>query len=113
LDNYLEKEKPFLNNDFKLNDLAVVLGTNRQYLSQIINENYNKNFYTLINEYRIKEAIKMFSEEKHKQLSIMGVASSVGFNSKSTFNTLFKKYTGKTPSKYISEDLARVIDRKV
>ena len=104
LKKYLEEEKPYLNKDFKLNDLSIKLGTNRQYLSQIINETYNKNFYTLINEYRINEAIEMFSKQKHKNLTINGVANSVGFNSKSTFNSLFKKFTGKTPTQYIKEN---------
>jgi len=101
---YLEKEKPYLNNDLKLDDLSVALDTNRQYLSQIINETYNQNFFTLINNLRIEEAKKMFFNKKHKQLSIMGVANSVGFNSKSTFNTLFKKYTNLTPSQFIKEN---------
>ena len=101
---YLEKEKPYLNNELKLDDISNALETNRQYLSQIINETYNQNFYTLINTLRIEEAKKMFFNKKHKQLSIMGVANSVGFNSKSTFNTLFKKFTGKTPSQFIKEN---------
>jgi len=101
---YLEKEKPYLNNELKLDDLTQALDTNRQYLSQIINETYNQNFFTLINNLRIEESKKMFFNKKHKQLSIMGVANSVGFNSKSTFNTLFKKYTGLTPSQFIKEN---------
>jgi len=104
LKKYLDEEKPYLNNDLKLDDIANKLETNRQYLSQIINETYKQNFFTLINNYRINEAKKMFFNHKHKQLSIMGVANSVGFNSKSTFNTLFKKFTGKTPSQFISEN---------
>jgi len=104
LKKYLDEEKPYLNNDLKLDDIANKLKTNRQYLSQIINETYKQNFFTLINNYRINEAKKLFFNQKHKQLSIMGVANSVGFNSKSTFNTLFKKFTGKTPSQFISEN---------
>jgi AraC-like DNA-binding protein len=104
LKKYLNEEKPYLNNDLKLDDIANKLETNRQYLSQIINETYKQNFFTLINNYRINEAKKLFFNQKHKQLSIMGVANSVGFNSKSTFNTLFKKFTGKTPSQFISEN---------
>lgn len=104
LKEYIEKEKPYLNNNLRIDNLSQALNTNRQYLSQIINETYNQNFYTLINTYRVKEAKKMFLDEKHKQLSIMGVANSVGFNSKSTFNTLFKKYTGLTPSEFINKN---------
>lgn len=98
---YLEKEKPYLNSNLRINDLSQALNINRQYLSQIINEVYNQNFYTLINTYRINEAKQLFYEKKHKELSIMGIANSVGFNSKSTFNTLFKNLTGYTPSEFI------------
>lgn len=101
---YLEKEKPYLNSNLRLNDLSQALNINRQYLSQIINEVYKQNFYTLINTYRINEAKQLFYEKKHKELSIMGIANSVGFNSKSTFNTLFKKLTGNTPSEFISKN---------
>ena len=100
---YLEKEKPYLNSELRLDDLSNLMNTNRQYLSQIINETFNQNFYTLINNYRIEEIKSMFLENKHKQLSIMGIARSVGFNSKSTFNTLFKKHTGLTPSDFIKK----------
>jgi len=101
---HLELNKPYLNNNLKLDDIAKHIETNRQYLSQIINENFQQNFYSLINEYRIEESKKMLYEKKHKQLSIMGIAKSVGFNSKSTFNTLFKKSTGLTPSQFIKEN---------
>ena len=100
----LEEEKLFLDNELRLDVLAHKLDTNRQYLSQIINEVYDQNFYSLINRYRIEEAEKMFFNKMHKQLSIMGIANSVGFNSKSTFNTLFKQFTGKTPSQFIKEN---------
>ena len=104
LEKYLKFDKPFLNNHLKLDDIAKHLKTNRQYLSQVINETYHQNFYALINDYRIKESKKMFFDKKHKKLSIMGVANSVGFNSKSTFNTLFKKSTGLTPSQFIRKN---------
>ena len=104
LKDHLEQDKPYLSNNLKLDDIAKHIETNRQYLSQIINENFQQNFYSLINEYRIEESKKMFIEKKHKQLSIMGIAKSVGFNSKSTFNTLFKKSTGLTPSQFIKEN---------
>ncbi len=100
----LEEKKVFLDNDLKLDNLVVELDTNRQYLSQIINEIYGQNFYALINKYRIEESKKMFFNKKHKQMTIMGIANTVGFNSKSTFNTLFKKNTGKTPSQFIKEN---------
>ena len=100
----LEEEKLFLDNNLRLDDLVVRLNTNRQYLSQIINEVYEQNFYGLINKYRVDEVKKMFFNKQHKQMTIMGIANSVGFNSKSTFNTLFKKYTNKTPSQFIKEN---------
>ncbi|MFW9878957.1 MAG: helix-turn-helix domain-containing protein [Candidatus Thorarchaeota archaeon] len=59
-----------------------------------------QNFYTFINEYRIKEAIKMFTHPNYKEKSILDILYEVGFNSRSTFYSLFQKITGETPSAF-------------
>ncbi len=97
---FMEQEKLFLNNKLTIDVLSDKLKTNKKYLSQTINETYKKNFYSFVNEYRIKEAEKLLKSIESKKLSIEGIAKSVGFNSKSSFNSAFKKYTGLTPSSY-------------
>ncbi len=100
LKNIMTEKKPYLNEKLTISDLANMLNISRHHLTQIINENLNKNFYNFVNEYRIEEVKKMLLDDKKKHYSILAIAYECGFNSKSTFNTLFKKYTGITPSEY-------------
>jgi AraC-like DNA-binding protein len=72
----------------------------RHYITQVLNENYKKNFFTFINEYRVREVIERFSDQKFDHYTILAIAFDAGFNSKSTFNTIFKSQIGITPSKY-------------
>ncbi len=94
----MQQEKPFLSGDLTLDKLAKLLNTNRTYLSQTIKENTSSSFNDFVNEYRVDEARRMLSESEFEHLSIEGIANSVGFNSKSTFNKSFKQFTGITPS---------------
>ena len=97
----MEEKKVFLQNDLSLDDLAKQLNTNRTYISQIINDNFHTNFSNFINDYRVKEAKEIFLHSSHKYLTIEAIAQKVGFNSKSSFNTAFKKFTGLTPSNFM------------
>ena len=74
------------------------------HLSQIINQYEQKNFYDFVNAYRVEEFIQQASENPH--LSILAVALDAGFNSKSSFNSVFKKHKGITPSKYMADQTA-------
>ena len=96
----MENKKVFLDKDLSLEKMANYLDTNRKYISQIINEKYDQNVSNFINEYRIKEARQLLSDSEYKKLTIEGIATTVGFNSKSAFNISFKKITGITPSFY-------------
>ena len=98
---YLVKvEKIFINEKLSIEDIAIKLDTNSKYISQIINETFNKNFYNYINSYRIEEAKLMLKSELSDKYSILGIAQSVGFVSKSTFNVAFKRITGLTPTEF-------------
>lgn len=88
--------KPYLENDLKLGDLAQRLSISNHHLSQIINEHLHQNFSEFINYYRIKEAQELIM--KNKEAKIIGVAYDVGFNTKASFNSAFKKFTGTSPS---------------
>ena len=96
----LEKDKIFCNSKFTLEDFSKRLIIHKNHLSFIINNKLNKNFFQLVNEYRIKEAQRLLIDSKYDNLSIEGIAKTVGFNSKSVFNPIFKKYTEVTPSEY-------------
>lgn len=97
---YIEREKPYRKFSLTLGELAQKTGIPLNYLSQVINELLNKNFYEFINEYRINEAIKMLSDPGQKGKSMLDILFEVGFNSKSTFYTIFKQSTGMTPYAY-------------
>jgi YesN/AraC family two-component response regulator len=101
LDMLMRQQKLFLKAQLSLSELADKLGTNTTYLSKVINEHFNANLSNYLNKLRVREAQKMFAENKHLSITIEGIAGSAGFHSRSTFNTAFKKITGVTPSIYI------------
>jgi AraC-like DNA-binding protein len=92
-----EKEL-FRNPNVKLNDLAREINVSGHQLSQVLNEHMGKNFTLFVNEYRIGEACKMLSQ--HNNLTIEAIGDEVGFNSRSTFFSTFKRMKGVTPSAY-------------
>jgi len=96
-------QKPFLEAKLSLSDLAGQLNTSSNNLSQVINRQEEKNFYDFVNEYRVKEFIVRATNPENKNLNLLGIAYDSGFNSKSSFNEVFKKQTGKTPSRYLKE----------
>ena len=95
------EEKIYLNNKLTIEDVAKKLNTNRTYLSQIVNEKTGNNFNNFINKYRIQEAQICLLNDEIKAYNIEGIAQTVGFSSKSTFNGAFKKFTGLTPSEFM------------
>jgi AraC-like DNA-binding protein len=97
---YMEDKKPYLNPELTLTDLAQSTGIPRGQLSALINEGSGDNFYDFINKYRV-EQVKRFMAEPHMQhYSMLGLALEAGFKSKSTFNLIFKRFTGLTPTEY-------------
>ena len=100
---YMDGEKPYLDGDLTILDLSNKTGIPRHYITEILNEKYGRNFFTFINEYRVKEVINRINDPKFQHYTILAIAFDAGFNSKSTFNTIFKAHTGKTPSEYRNE----------
>ena len=96
----MEVEKPFLDFDLSLVKLAASMKISTHILSYVINNGFDENFYQFINRYRIEEAKKLMADLETNRLSLLGIGFSVGFNSKTVFNTTFKKVTGQTPSEY-------------
>lgn len=94
------KEKPFLNPNLTLNDLATLIKTPSHNVSKVIREGYQKNFFDFINWYRIEEFKNYVNLPKYQNYTLLGIAFEVGFNSKTAFNRAFKKMTGQTPSEY-------------
>lgn len=94
----MSSSKPFLEPDFSLPELAEQMKVTVHQLSQVINEGLGKSFFEMTAEYRIEEAKRLLREQAN--IKIEEIAGQVGYNSKSSFNTSFKKITGKTPSEW-------------
>jgi len=101
LDSLMREQKLYKQPQLSLTDLSGILETNTAYLSRIVNEHFNTNLSSYLNKLRVREAQRMFAENKQQSMTLEGIAGSVGFHSRSTFNTAFKKTTGVTPSVYI------------
>ncbi|RKY87855.1 hypothetical protein DRQ09_03790 [candidate division KSB1 bacterium] len=97
----MESEKLYLNPLLTLQDLAKKASIPSYYISQVLSRCLNKNFYDFVNGYRIEESKKILTNDSGVKKTILEVLYDVGFNSKSTFNTAFKKYTGMTPTEFI------------
>jgi len=96
----LETEKSFLNPQVSLTDLSEKLSVSTKQLSQVINQSFNKSFFDFINSYRIREVQQILKESKDDKLTVLEAMYQAGFNSKSSFNTAFKKETGLTPTEF-------------
>jgi AraC-like DNA-binding protein len=97
---FMKKEKPYLDVDLTIHDISAELDIPRHYLTQVINGMLGKNFYTFINEYRIEEVKKLLVSDDYSKYTLTSIAYDAGFNSKSSFNSVFKKSTGMTPSQF-------------
>lgn len=99
---YIEKDKPYLDNNLNLEQVTSQLNISRHWLSQVINDKLNTTFFDLINEYRVEEFKKRIINGDAQKFTVLGIALDCGFNSKASFNRVFKNQTGITPSSYIS-----------
>jgi AraC-like DNA-binding protein len=96
----METEKPYLDGELNLLKLSDLLQINIHQLSYLLNTGFNQNFFQFVNKYRIDLAKKLLLDNSQKKFSILGIAYESGFNSKTSFNTIFKKMTKLTPSEF-------------
>jgi AraC-like DNA-binding protein len=101
IEEYFEREQPYLNSGFSLSDLASALETNVKYLSEAIKLSGKANFISYINLYRINYVEKMIKEDKLKTFTMQTIYTQAGFNNQSTFNRVFKEKFDVSPSEYI------------
>lgn len=96
----MEPEKLYTDGSLTLQKLATKLSIPAQHLSQVVNEHLQQNILDFINTHRVEEAKRRLLDPERKHLSILAIAEDVGFNSKSSFNAVFKKHTNLTPSEF-------------
>ncbi|WP_190811164.1 AraC family transcriptional regulator [Flagellimonas sp. S3867] len=100
ISNQMKNEKYFLSSTASLSGLAKSINESSHHVSQVINEKLGLSFFELLASYRVEEAKEILNTEMGKKLTIEEIAERVGYNSKSAFNTAFKKITSHTPSSY-------------
>jgi AraC-like DNA-binding protein len=97
----MSTKKLYCENELSLSELAKHLNTQPNYLSQVINELEEKNFYDYINTLRIEEFKRLAVVPDNRKYTLLALAQQCGFNSKSSFNRYFKKVTGQSPSEFV------------
>ncbi|MBD0254944.1 MAG: helix-turn-helix transcriptional regulator [Cytophagales bacterium] len=102
----MTRAEPFLKNDLTIDELAQTTGIPRHHLSQVINDQFGMNFYDYVNTYRVEKAKSLLHSPRYRDQTILSLAFEAGFNSKTTFNTVFKKSTGLTPSQFANKTAA-------
>ena len=100
LSEYMEREKPYLNPTLSLRDLATAMDTYSHYITQVLNTVFNQKFYDFVNRYRVEEAERQLIDPLKANFTILAIAYDCGFNSKATFNRVFKEKNGITPTEY-------------
>lgn len=100
LNRHMEEERPYINPELTLYDLSSQLNLTKNELTDLLNNHIGKNFFAFVNEFRLNAVIRKFENPDFGHYTIIAIAYDCGFNSKSTFNSIFKQHTGQTPSEY-------------
>nr|WP_315257436.1 helix-turn-helix domain-containing protein [uncultured Flavobacterium sp.] len=100
LEKYMIDEKPFLDPSLTIQDISVAIDIPVRDLSLLINHKLEQHFYDFVNTYRIERAMNILKDASKNKVTVLEILYDVGFNSKSSFNTAFKKHTGYTPTEY-------------
>ncbi len=96
----MDKNQLYKNSKLQLRDISNAISIQQNQISEVLAQRLNTNYYDFINEYRVKEVIKLMGQKKYQDYKLLIIAKEAGFNSKTTFNTAFKKVTNQTPSVY-------------
>ena len=104
LEELMQNQKPYLNPNLNLGDLAFMLEMRPQVLSQLLSNRLSTNFYSFINKYRVDKCKALLKDPEYSNFSMEGIAKEAGFKSKSTFYARFKEFTGLTPLQYIESE---------
>lgn len=103
LKRHMEEEKPYLNAELKLADLANYINHPINEISQVLNQDLDQSFPDFINKYRVEDVKKLMGDKDYKKFTLLAIAQKCGFSSKTSFYRIFKKETGKTPADYLKE----------
>lgn len=107
----MDAEKPYLDCNLKYSDLAARLGISVRQLSRLLNEELGQNFNDFVNAYRIKEVQARLLDHTNGDHTLLAIALEAGFNSKTSFNRVFKDHTGMTPTEFLRKHQAGQIQQ--
>ncbi len=96
----MKERKPYLDGEVTAQSLSKQLGISANHLSQVLNQEQKQNFFDFVNSYRVEEVKAKMKDSQFRNFTLLAIALESGFNSKTSFNTIFKKFTGQTPSQY-------------
>ncbi|GAA4274913.1 hypothetical protein GCM10022258_42090 [Aquimarina gracilis] len=105
LEQVLHTDRPYLDEDLTLGKLAQQVSTKDKILSTLLNQYLNTTFYDLINKYRVDAVKEKINLDSYKNYSLFGIACECGFKSRTSFNRIFKKHTGFSPSEFKNNTL--------
>ena len=108
----MENDKAFLNSEITIQDIAKMLGTNRNCISRLINSYFEKTFPALLNEYRIKEAIRLLIDSRSSKFKLEAIGEMSGFKNRQVFHSVFKKETGLTPNDFRQMSVSKEINQE-
>jgi AraC-like DNA-binding protein len=97
------RDKPYLNGELSAKELASMAGVSTNHLSEILSKVQHQNFFDFVNSYRVREVKTRIKNPQFTHYTLLAIALDSGFNSKTSFNTVFKRFTGKTPSEYAKQ----------
>jgi len=100
-ENYIISDQHFTESGISLKDVAEELSISAKYLSYVINKHYQMNFKNHLNQLRTQKVMEQIEKKRHQKLNLLGIALDAGFNSKSSFNAIFKEQTGFTPTAFL------------
>ncbi|WP_310377445.1 AraC family transcriptional regulator, partial [Flavobacterium sp.] len=103
---FMREKEPFLVPTLTIQELASQIDLPQKELSVLINHHIGQHFFDFVNEYRIQKAMKILQTPTKKEFTVLEILYEVGFNSKSSFNTAFKKYTNQTPTEFRKRSLS-------
>lgn len=101
----MSADKIFTNPNLSLQLLSEKVNIPKHYISEILSSHFHTNFQDFVNEYRVEEFIKLYTNSDNDHFSVLGIAMSVGFKNKATFNANFKKIKGISPTEYKQKNL--------
>lgn len=100
LNTIMKEQKPFLDENLSLNSLAAFLSISDKKLSTLLNQHMQVSFYDYVNGFRVEDVIDKLKNPSYDKFTLLAIAFESGFNSKTSFNRIFKKVTGISPSQY-------------